>query len=154
MPKLPVCEVPFNEHAERTILGAILTDDEYLSQLAILLPEDFMLDAHQHIYRTMMDMREDGQGIDLVTLPERLGDMAKVGGRAYLCSLTEGLPLRPAIRDYVRIVKGKALARRLIAACEAAIESAYAGLPGRATIALLKDNLEAIEAEAKIKPSD
>ena len=38
-----------------------------------------------------------------------------MGGVAYLASLTEGLPLRPVIEEYIRIVKDKSLLRKLMA---------------------------------------
>jgi replicative DNA helicase len=47
-----------------------------------------------------------------------------VGGVAYLASLTEGLPRRPTIEEYVRIVKDKSLARQLIIICNTAITRA------------------------------
>ena len=47
-----------------------------------------------------------------------------MGGVAYLASLTEGLPLRPVIEDYIRIVKDKSLLRRLMLICSAAIARA------------------------------
>ena len=47
-----------------------------------------------------------------------------MGGVAYLASLTEGLPLRPVIEEYIRIVKDKSLLRRLMLICSAAIARA------------------------------
>ena len=47
-----------------------------------------------------------------------------VGGVAYLASLTEGLPRRPVIEDYIRIVKDKSMLRRLMGICSAAIAKA------------------------------
>jgi replicative DNA helicase len=62
-----------------------------------------------------------------VTLSEELArrkEVEAVGGVAYLASLTEGLPRRPSIEEYVRIVKDKSLARQLIAICNTAITRA------------------------------
>ncbi len=47
-----------------------------------------------------------------------------MGGVAYLASLTEGLPRRPVIEDYIRIVKDKSMLRRLMGICSAAIAKA------------------------------
>ena len=44
-----------------------------------------------------------------------------IGGVAYLASLTEGLPRRPVIEEYIRIVKEKAKLRRIIFVCSEAI---------------------------------
>src|SRR5208283_5422511 len=43
-----------------------------------------------------------------------------VGGVSYIASLTEGLPRRLAIKEYVGIVKDKAILRRLMAICASA----------------------------------
>ena len=47
-----------------------------------------------------------------------------MGGVAYLASLTEGLPRRPVIEEYIRIVKDKSLLRKLMLICSAAIARA------------------------------
>ena len=47
-----------------------------------------------------------------------------MGGVAYLASLTEGLPRRPVIEEYIRIVKDKSLLRRLMMICSSAIARA------------------------------
>ena len=47
-----------------------------------------------------------------------------MGGVAYLASLTEGLPRRPVIEEYIRIVKDKSLLRKLMGICSMAIARA------------------------------
>jgi replicative DNA helicase len=51
-------------------------------------------------------------------------EIETVGGVAYLASLTEGLPRRPVIEEYIRIVKDKSLLRKLMLICSAAIARA------------------------------
>src|SRR5260370_9658163 len=72
----------------------------------------------------VIDARRAG---DIVALAEELGkrkEVEAVGGVAYLASLTEGLPRRPSIEEYVRIVKDKSLSRQLINICSTAITRA------------------------------
>ena len=67
------------------------------------------------------------RAVDIVTLANELArykEIESVGGVAYLASLTEGLPRRPVIEEYIRIVKDKSLLRRLMAICSAAIARA------------------------------
>jgi replicative DNA helicase len=62
-----------------------------------------------------------------VTLAEELAkrkEVEAVGGVAYIASLTEGLPRRPSIEEYVHIVKDKSLSRQLISICSTAITRA------------------------------
>ena len=57
------------------------------------------------------------RAVDIVTLANELArykELEAVGGVAYLASLTEGLPRRPVIEEYIRIVKDKSLLRKLM----------------------------------------
>ena len=120
--------LPSNADAERTILGAILLDNALLAEAQEkLVAEDFSLDSHQRIFLRMAELSAEGHAIDLVTLAEMLGrnkEVESVGGVAYLASLTEGLPRRPILEEYIRIVKDKSLLRQLMLICSAAIARA------------------------------
>ncbi len=120
--------LPSNADAERTILGAILLDNALLAEAQEkLVAEDFSLDSHQRIFLRMAELSGEGHAIDLVTLAEMLGrnkEVESVGGVAYLASLTEGLPRRPILEEYIRIVKDKSLLRQLMLICSAAIARA------------------------------
>jgi replicative DNA helicase len=120
--------LPASVEAERSILGAILLDNFAYNQAAeALQADDFSLDAHRRIYRRMLELGESSRPIDLITLVDELArhkEVEAVGGVAYISSLTDGLPHRPNIESYVRIVKDKALLRGLIFTANAAIAQA------------------------------
>jgi replicative DNA helicase len=120
--------LPSNVDAERTILGAILLENQALSEAEEkLTPDDFSLDSHRRIYQRMTELGGEGRAVDLVTLAHELArykEIESVGGVAYLASLTEGLPRRPIIEEYIRIVKDKSLLRQLMLICSAAIARA------------------------------
>ncbi len=120
--------LPANIDAEKTILGAILLDNAAHSEAAEKLEaEDFSLDSHRRIFLRMSELMNSQRAVDIVTLANELArykEIEAVGGVAYLASLTEGLPLRPVIEEYIRIVKDKSLLRRLMAICSAAIARA------------------------------
>ncbi|MDR3741158.1 MAG: replicative DNA helicase [Terracidiphilus sp.] len=120
--------LPANIDAEKTILGAILLDNAAHAEAAERLEaDDFALDSHQRIYLRMSELINEQRPVDIVTLSNELAkykEIEAVGGVAYLASLTEGLPLRPVIEEYVRIVKDKSLLRRLMSICSAAIARA------------------------------
>jgi replicative DNA helicase len=117
--------LPANIDAEKTILGAILLDNEaHVKAAEILKPDDFSLDSHRRIFLRMSELADAYRAIDIITLKDHLQmhkEVEAVGGVAYLASLTEGLPRRPVIEDYIRIVKDKSLARRLMGICSATI---------------------------------
>ena len=120
--------LPASVEAERSILGAILLDNHSYNEAAEKLSsEDFFLDSHRRIYSRMAELIDAHRAVDIVTLAEELArrkEVEAVGGVAYLASLTEGLPRRPSIEEYVRIVKDKSLARQLIVICNTAITRA------------------------------
>ena len=120
--------LPASLDAERSILGAILLDNFAYNQAAeALRPDDFSLDSHRRIYSRMVELSETSRPIDLITLTEELGrhkEVEAVGGVAYITSLTDGVPRRPNIEHYVRIVKDKAMLRGLIHAANGAIARA------------------------------
>ncbi|MFZ0743548.1 MAG: replicative DNA helicase [Terracidiphilus sp.] len=120
--------LPANVDAEKTILGAILLDNAAHSEAAEKLDsEDFSLDSHRRIFLRMSELMNSQRAVDIVTLANELArfkEIESVGGVAYLASLTEGLPLRPVIDEYIKIVKDKSLLRRLMSICSLAIARA------------------------------
>jgi replicative DNA helicase len=122
--------LPANLDAERTILGAILLDNAAHAEAAEkLTDEDFSLDSHRRIFLRMTELMNTNHAVDIVTLADILSrnktgdtrEIESIGGVAYLASLTEGLPRRPVIREYILIVKEKAKLRRIMLVCSAAI---------------------------------
>jgi replicative DNA helicase len=120
--------LPADVFAEKTILGAILLDNAAHSEAAEKLAEDdFSLDSHRRIFLRMSELMNSQRAVDIVTLANELArykEVEAVGGVAYLASLTEGLPRRPVIEEYIRIVKDKSLLRRLMGICSMAIARA------------------------------
>jgi replicative DNA helicase len=123
-----ISTLPASVEAERSILGAILLDNLSYNQAAEhLRPEDFSLDSHRRIYARMIDLAESSRPIDIITLVEELGrnkELQAIGDMAYVSSLLDGVPDRPSIEHYVKIVRDKALLRGLIHVANAAIARA------------------------------
>jgi replicative DNA helicase len=121
--------MPASPDAERSILGAILLENAHYHEAAEkkLTADDFSLDSHRRIFGRMDELIGGGRHVDLVTLVEELArrkEVESVGGVAYIASLTEGLPRRISIEEYVRIVKDKSLLRQLIHVCNTAMTQA------------------------------
>jgi len=120
--------LPANIDAEKTILGAILLDNAAHAEAAEKLQsDDFSLDSHRRIFLRMTELMDGQRAVDIVTLANELArykEVESVGGVAYLASLTEGLPRRPVIEEYIRIVKDKSLLRKLMGICSMAIARA------------------------------
>ncbi|MGA2350575.1 MAG: replicative DNA helicase [Terracidiphilus sp.] len=120
--------LPANVDAEKTILGAILLDNAAHAEAAEKLEsDDFSLDSHRRIFLRMTELMNNQRAVDIVTLAaelDRYKERDSIGGVAYLASLTEGLPRRPVIEEYIRIVKDKSLLRKLMLICSSAIARA------------------------------
>src|SRR5246500_2053706 len=120
--------LPASVDAERTILGAILLDNHAYNEAAEkLVAADFALESHQRIFSRIGELMDASRAVDIVTLAEELAkrkEVESIGGVAYLASLTEGLPRRLSIEEYVRIVKDKSLLRQLINICSMSITRA------------------------------
>lgn len=126
--------LPNNLDAERSVLGAILLDNNALNAaIEHLRPDDFFLDQHRRVFTQMIALGEVQQAIDLVTLTEELhrrGDLEASGGAPYLASLADGMPKVSNVEHYARIVKEKALLRGLIHTTHNIQQTAFEGEEG------------------------
>jgi replicative DNA helicase len=120
---------PQNLEAERSVLGGVLLDNAAFDQIADLINEDdFYREAHRKIFAAFAQMSEKSEAIDYLTLEDRLranGHLEEVGGAAYLSSLTDAVPTSTNILHYARIVRDKALARRLIHASSEILRAGF-----------------------------
>jgi replicative DNA helicase len=120
---------PHSLEAERTVLGGILLNNKNLNVvLSELSLEDFYKDAHRKILEKIIFLVDKGQPADLVTLSEELqkaGLLDEAGGASYLSSLMEGVPKSLNVEYYARIIKEKALLRKLIMSSAKIISSSY-----------------------------
>ncbi|MBE0597278.1 MAG: replicative DNA helicase [Desulfuromonadales bacterium] len=109
---------PQNLEGEMSVLGGVLLENEALNKtLEILRPEDFYRDSHRKIFDALIGLSDRGEPADLVTLTAMLrqrGHLEAVGGSEYLTALADYVPTAANIVYYCRLVKEKALARRLI----------------------------------------
>lgn len=120
--------LPVSIEAERAILGAILLNNEAYNEAAEhLRPDDFLLDSHRRIYSRIAELRESSQPADIVTLTHSLhqyNELEAIGSAAYIAELMMGVPERPSIEHYIRIVRDKAMLRGVINAANIAIARA------------------------------
>lgn len=114
--------LPTNLDAERFVLGSILLDDSWYVQTAGALDaDDFSLDKHRRIFARMGELHARNEKIDRVTVVNELmrhSELEACGGVSYLVSLDDGLPQIFNLDSYVRIVKDKAILRRIIFASQ------------------------------------
>ena len=84
-------------------------------------PDDFSLEKHRRIFRRMGELQDRGEKIDRITVANELmkfNELEACDGLSYLVSLDDGLPQIPNLDSYIRIVKDKAMLRRIIFASQ------------------------------------
>ncbi len=123
-------KMPFSLEAEQAVLGSILIDPEVFSELASSLrSDDFYLESHAQIYLAMQDLFLKSRTIDVVTLIDTLVHLGVYenndDSKKYVKLLAEVVPSAANAKDYAKIVRDKAVLRRLIDACNTISESAF-----------------------------
>ena len=121
--------LPANIDAERAVLGALLLNDEWVSQvLEVLKADDFYSQAHRIIFEHIVTLSQQFKRIDLVTLQDELtkkGQLDTVGGLVYLVSLQEELPSAGLVNQHAQIIKEKSILRELITSATSIITNCY-----------------------------
>ncbi|MDP9158736.1 MAG: replicative DNA helicase [Acidobacteriota bacterium] len=151
--------LPANIDAERSILGGLLLDPNSYDEVAALglIASEFLLDSHRRIYSRMVDLAESSRPIDQITLIEELErhkELATVGDVGYVSSLLDGVPDRPSLKHYVKIVREKADQRKTMHACNAAIGALDDGSSSREVIGDLGERLLQIQTGSDDAPAE
>jgi replicative DNA helicase len=107
--------------AERSVLGAMMLSREAVQDVTEIITSspDFYRPAHETIFRTILDMQSRGEPVDVVTVAGALtqaGDLASIGGPAYLHDMAGSVPTAANASYYAQIVAKQAIRRRLATA--------------------------------------
>jgi len=147
---------PQSLEAEEAVLGGILLDNTALDRITELVHvDDFYRESHRTVFRAMLDLSARNEPSDLITLAEVLkghGELAAVGGSAYLAELAERVPTAAHVVQYAKIVRDKSILRALIGA---ATEIAMHGYDGRQDVGEMLDRAEQLIfgiSDRKVKP--
>jgi len=121
---------PSSPEAEMSVLGGMLIDPEAIARAVEIVDDTmFFREANRRLFRAMVRLFERREAIDAVTLTEQLkssGDLDTVGGTPYLARLYEAVPTSANLEYHARIVRQKALLRRLIEAATSIVQDAFA----------------------------
>lgn len=122
---------PQNLEAEQAVLGAILLQSEsMITAMERVQPEDFYNPAHQFIFEAMIELGEEGQPIDMVTLAAKLQakqQLEDIGNVSYLMKLANAVPTAANIDYYAQIIEEKSMIRRLIRTATQIVSEGYTG---------------------------
>jgi len=116
--------------AEQSVLGGMmLSKDAIADVVEVLRSHDFYRPAHETIYDGILDLYGRGEPADAVTVAAELtkrGDLSRIGGPAYLHTLLTSVPTAANAGYYARIVRERAVLRRLVAAGTRIVQLGYA----------------------------
>nr|WP_162853697.1 replicative DNA helicase [Ligilactobacillus salivarius] len=122
---------PQNIEAEQAVLGAIfLNTDALADAMEYVEPDDFYRRAHQILFQAMVDLNNDGEAIDVLTVQNYLttnNQLDDVGGVAYIAELATSVPTAANAGYYAKIVEEKSMLRRLISTATNIITQANNG---------------------------
>lgn len=134
---------PQNLEAEKSVLGAMLIDEEAIGLALEVLDESWFYDAaHRCIYAAILDLYNNRKNVDLITLSDKLkseGHLESIGGQTYLSRLIDLVPTAANIEHYSNIVKEKGILRLLISNATKIVHDAY---EAKADVAEVVDSAE------------
>ncbi|HEV2642896.1 MAG TPA: DnaB-like helicase N-terminal domain-containing protein, partial [Candidatus Elarobacter sp.] len=120
---------PYSEAAEQAVLSAMLLDADALLRATEYVDESmFYREAHRRLFRAMVSLSERGEVIDPLTLSEELSrknELEASGGREYIAYLVDVVPTAANIEYHAKIVREKALRRRLIEVSTSIVSDAF-----------------------------
>ena len=123
--KLP----PNSQEAEQSVLGGLMLNDQHWFDLVdILQPSDFYRNQHKLIYQAMIELANQDEALDAVTVSEKLKSksiLEKAGGIEYLGQLAESSTGASNVIAYARIIRERSVLRQLIGAANQIADSAF-----------------------------
>jgi len=109
---------PQSLDSEQAVLGGIMLDNDAINRVVEFVEvEDFYRESHRKLFRAMLDLSGKSEPIDLITLSNQLkskNELEDVGGTSYLSMLVDAIPTSANSTTYAKIIRQKAILRRLI----------------------------------------
>jgi len=122
---------PHDVAAEQCVLGGMLLSKDAISDvIEVIRPADHYRPAHQLIHEAILDLYGRGEPSDAITVANELtrrGEIARIGGAPYLHTLIASVPTAANAGYYARIVRERAILRRLVEAGTRIVQFGYAG---------------------------
>ena len=122
---------PYSEDAEQAVLAAMLIDqDAVMRAMEVVDDSMFYAERHRRLFRSMLSITERGSVVDPLTLADELqrkGDLDGAGGKDYIGFLVDAVPTSANVEYHAKIVKEKALLRRLIEVSTEIVAEAFRG---------------------------
>jgi len=120
---------PQNLEAEKSVLGAMLIDEDAIGLATEILDDAWFYDEpHSRIYKAIVELYNARKQVDLITLSDKLkadGSLDQIGGVSYLSSIIDFVPSSANVEHYAHIVKDRGILRKLIKNATHIITNSY-----------------------------
>jgi replicative DNA helicase len=120
---------PWSEDAEQAVLSAMLIDQDAILRATEHVDDTmFYREGHRRLFRAMVAISERGDVVDPLTLSDELqrrGELDASGGKDYIGFLVDAVPTSANVEYHAKIVREKALLRRLIEASTDIVAEAF-----------------------------
>jgi len=121
--------IPHSVEAEEAVIGAILINpDAYYDVAQFLRGEDFYIHRHRFIWEAINRLHEARTPVDFLTLTEeldRVGQLAEIGGPAYITGMINQVPTSLHAVSYAHIIEQTAVRRRMLEAANKVAKLAF-----------------------------
>src|ERR1700723_3032362 len=122
---------PHDVAAEQCVLGGMLLSKDAISDvIEVIRATDHYRPAHQLVHEAILDLYARGEPADPITVSNELtrrGELTRIGGAPYLHTLMAAVPTAANAGYYARIVRERAILRRLVEAGTRIVQFGYAG---------------------------
>jgi len=123
--------MPHDDETEQSLLGSILMDQEQITAASeFVTAEDFYNRQYAAAFQAMVELYDNGQPIDPVTLHNKLMEMdvpPEATTMEFIGALVSSVPVSTNARSYAMLIAEKATMRRLIRANEEIANACYSG---------------------------
>ena len=110
--------MPHSIEAEQSVVGAMLMDRDAVTTASELISgNDFYQSAYGVVFDSMVELFNEGQPVDLITLQERLRSKdvpAEVSSLEFVRDLLNMVSTSANVKYYAQIVADKSVMRKLI----------------------------------------
>lgn len=114
----PVLSTPYDIEAEQAILGLVIIDNTLIADVSkIINCKTFYGESHQHIFKAITELVEEGKPVDEILIGDKLKELGKleeIGGMAYLADIENCAPISGNIVYYAHVIKEHFVMRELI----------------------------------------
>lgn len=120
---------PQNIEAEISVLGALMIDKNAITKIAdIIRPEDFYKAKHEKIFESIMELYQEQQPLDILSVSSRLKEkkiLEDIGGRGYLTEIINSVATASNVVSHAKLVQKKSILRKLIETASDIVELGY-----------------------------